>query len=398
APLCLAVTELHRVGVAHGGIRASSVHFDDRGAPVLTSFGGAELFGPQPVAPQTASVTPAQLAKEKSVANDLDALTTLCIATLHPGSDVARWLATPRERESHIFAAELADRIFRLSAAAPVHFGAPSWGAASALIPLRLNDAATDRHTGAQETTGLSAGDPLDGPSGRVRATAEAAERFSVIMHMPEALVSSVFEWCSAVAERGPVSMAVRRAKDALRPVRKQVWIFAGLVAACVVAVVAMMPPGSGGGAGQAEPRALISPAPTPFSSAELSAITGDDPLTAASALLDARDECIEALSILCLDSVDQHGSAAMEADAVQVRLMQEGGVAYGSQTFPSTVLTGSTTVRQLAIVERLGDSVLLSISVGEEDAAGAALSLLLIKLEEGWRIRDLTPMVHTTY
>ncbi len=402
APLCLAVAELHRVGVAHGRIQAASVLFDDSGAPVLASFGNAELFGPMPDYPTNSSVSPAQLQREVSVANDLDALTNLCLATLRPDCDTARWLTKSRGRESHTFALQLADQIFRHAPAVPVQFAGPTSGETAALIPLRTAETAGQSQE--KETNGNVLREAATDAKTLVSGSTSAARaaRFSAITHVPEGLVDSVLEWCSVVAERGAVSGIIRRTKDAVRPVRKPVWIVAGLVAVCVVAAVAMMPLGgggsSGGGANQAGPAPVASPTPQLFSPAALPAITGDDPLAAAAALLDARKGCVESLSVLCLDSVDQHGSTAMESDVAQLRLMQEGGASDGAQFVGFPMPYDPKAQPHITLVERLGDSALLSIRFGEIDAVDASFSLLLIKREEGWRIRDLTPVVHSPY
>lgn len=105
--------------------------------------------------------------------------------------------------------------------------------------------------------------------------------------------------------------------------------------------------------------------------------ILGDEPVTAGVALLLARAECIRTSSILCLDGVDQQGSAAIEADAYRIRIAQEGGVGSSEPLITGIVPT---------VVERLGDSALLSIDRADVPIA----SLLLVRTEQGWRIRDL--------
>jgi hypothetical protein len=105
--------------------------------------------------------------------------------------------------------------------------------------------------------------------------------------------------------------------------------------------------------------------------------ILGEDPLAAAVALLDARAECRQRASVLCLDGVDQAGSAAVEMDAYGIRIAQEGGIASMEPELSGIVPT---------LVDRLGDSALVSL----DGADGPVASLLLVKTEHGWRIRDL--------
>ena len=105
----------------------------------------------------------------------------------------------------------------------------------------------------------------------------------------------------------------------------------------------------------------------------EPSAVTGDDPLAALDALLNRRLDCFRDLSLLCLDDVDEQGSAALDADRATLDALVDDGAQ------PSEVDAHAATV-----VERLGDSVLIGLAPDSEPA-----SILLLKGEAGWRIRD---------
>lgn len=379
APLCLAVAELHRVGVAHGHIHGGSVLFDDEGAPVLASFGHARLFGPMPVEESRCSVPPAQLLDHGEVASDLDALTNLCTSTLPPHNDVARWLAMAGPRDSSTFARELAERLFQLAVAVPVQFATRTGGGAPEIVPLRVSGPPHD----------VQRAEPLETANDPAMARSSPADHVAALLHIPEGMVDTVFQWCNGL---------VHRAKQALRPVRKPVWIIAGLVTASVIVATAMMP---SAGHGRSEMSNTPSPAPSMPSvvqSEPHTATTGDDPLAAASVLLAARDECFDAGSVLCLDTVDQLGSAAMEADTAQVRLVQEGAANSSSRVAAPVEQDGSGSPRHITVVERLGDSVLLSVTFGDAAAPSASFSLLLIKQEEGWRIRDFVPVTDSRY
>ena len=98
-----------------------------------------------------------------------------------------------------------------------------------------------------------------------------------------------------------------------------------------------------------------------------------------------------------------------MDSDSTQVRLLQDGGAVDGSLVLPLDPHDGSLGPRHISLVERLGDSVLLNIgsdasstdetSDSTEVATQAALfSLLIIKGNEGWRIRDLVPLTNSPY
>jgi hypothetical protein len=155
----------------------------------------------------------------------------------------------------------------------------------------------------------------------------------------------------------------------------------AGVVTILVIAAITLLP-GAGSDAGQprGDPARASTPGATPSApgpSATHPDVLADDPVAAGVALLGARADCVRESSILCLDDVDQAGSAAMEADVYRVRNVQEGGI---ENPEPSLVGTAPT------LVDRLGDSALLSL-----DRAGSPVgTLLLVRTGQGWRIRDL--------
>ncbi len=105
--------------------------------------------------------------------------------------------------------------------------------------------------------------------------------------------------------------------------------------------------------------------------------MTGDDPLPAARALVTARERCLSSLSVICLDRVDEVGSAALEDDRATIRAAQQGG----ELPDPLEGAVGGAPV----LIERLGDSALVRLG---DDPASA--SLLLVKGEGRWRIRDV--------
>lgn len=111
-----------------------------------------------------------------------------------------------------------------------------------------------------------------------------------------------------------------------------------------------------------------------------LTAINGQDPLAAARALLDQRQECFRKKSMICLEKVVQPGSAAADSDRYRLRQLTEG---------TATSVENNHGPVSPILVERLGDSALLNVHlIGGEGASPAAL--LLIRTSAGWRIRDL--------
>jgi hypothetical protein len=141
-----------------------------------------------------------------------------------------------------------------------------------------------------------------------------------------------------------------------------------------VVLVVAIASVPSAPEAAPRDAAGVESPAPLESDPAAPPAtITGDDPLAALGELLTFRTVCFRDLSVLCLDDVDEQGSAALDDDRAALDALVADAVQ------PSELRADGASV-----VERLGDSVIIALAPGSEPA-----SVLLLKGEAGWRIRD---------
>ena len=369
APIALAIAELHRSGVAHGGLRPSSILFDGDGAPVLSGFGSSVVFGDVPDDRNTASVPPALLAREPAVTDDLTCLVELCRAVLgDEGAEVLRWLDGEPHSDAHVFPAQLADRLFSLAAGVPVAFPSNERRNAPRAVTTRID------LTRNFETVS----DALDS-SGAGAARRPFAEVLAVL-HIPDAISEAIQGVLGVRGSGSPDSSWRSRLGAALRPVRTPVWIMAGAVVVAVVAFAAVLPAAVPSANFQARADGKPAPLPTAVKPAD-PAIAGDDPIAAGIALLRARAKCFAANSVLCLDRVDQAGSTALEADSYRVRLQQSGGVSDQSVTLSDAL--------QLTLVERLGDTALLS-AFPSSDMSTPLLSILIIVGDDGWRIRDL--------
>ena len=130
------------------------------------------------------------------------------------------------------------------------------------------------------------------------------------------------------------------------------------------------------------DPLPADAPVPVDESAPAVDPVLSDDPVAALGALLAERERCLRDLSVLCLDGVLQGGSAAMERDAAIVRSIQGGG-----ETPPEAEIAAG----ELALVERLGDSALVSLGTAGPDPPGQSkpASALVMRGEAGWRIRD---------
>ena len=106
--------------------------------------------------------------------------------------------------------------------------------------------------------------------------------------------------------------------------------------------------------------------------------------MQAAIELLAVREGCFRESSLLCLDGVDDLGSPIADADAAGIRRAQQSGTAELPAAYEPTSIT---------LVEQNGGAALLSAhSIG--DAAGGVntkpASLLMIRSEAGWRLREI--------
>jgi len=330
APLGAALDALHVSGVVHSAVWASSVMFRESGAPVLACFGHASSTEP--------GRTIAALAADPLVLADRDAFARLARSVLErvPFDRRVRAIDTWLDEQSRAafpdpLGEELADRLFDLTEPEPVRFVSDADTSVSA-IPSRVV------------------------APGEVVAPQEPA----VVRGL------GLPPWLGEALESSPL-MVIR---SHLAGVRRPVWVALVAVAIALVAAVVLVP--------NDEP-AVEPPPPVATASAEAVPVTpvdADDPLSAVPLLLAAREGCVRELSILCLDAVDQVGSAAMSSDTELVESIINGTAPPMDAVFAAP---------KISLTERLGDSAL--VSLGEVPETQPA-SLLLMKGEAGWRIR----------
>ena len=334
APIMLALARLHERGAIHGAVRADAVSFDGSGAPVLCCFGRAF-----PIAP---GQPPALLDAVPGIALEIRASAAMAGSVLaavdNPSARaLGDWVDGGPALERATWFAEFADRLFDSGLPAPVDLTAQDPVLPVSAVPGRV-----------------------------VRAAAPVDELPPAPAALPGLLARMV------PAEAADVA---RRVLSALRAVRPRLWLVAGGVAAALIAAAVLVPQGGSGAAARSSPTPV--PPTQVVGTGPESAVMGDDPVAAVVALLQARERCIRDLSVLCLDDVAQQGSAALAADRAVIQSLQD-----GVGTPPSFAVAAA----QVTIDERLGDSAILSLAgVAETEPA----SLLLMKGEAGWRIRD---------
>lgn len=336
-PLLEAVSRLHSAGCSHGALTAESVLFSRDGAPVLVGFGAATLFVP--------GLPPARLAEELSAEADLRALAVLARSVLDRVDDdgarrLADWLLEDPAIHPEGWCEQLTARLFDLGDAAPIEF---------------------DADPGAAE------------PVGRAIPPREiAAGNRGLVLS-----ATGLPEWLEPMVDRFQTTIGPRAAGllSSLRSVRPVLWATVGAVTVALTAAMILVPGESAEEGVAPAPTATpdVSEPPTDPIGPEMA----DDPVAAAVVLLQARRDCFRDLSVICLDAVAQQGSAALASDQTLLRDAQNGGEL--AEPFVATA-------DDLSIVERTGDAVLLEwIEPSETQPA----SLLLMKGEAGWRIRD---------
>jgi serine/threonine protein kinase len=433
APIAAAVAELHRVGVAHGAVRASSVLFSDAGAPVLACFGHAVLVGEFPESEDSASLTPAERSECDAVVSDLADLARMgvevlgrvrSIETHGAGTRLVDWLSSSDPAPiADAFARDFEDRLYDLAPGAPVLFRDPAAAAPRPLpvrtsarggqgVPLPARDArwvARIRlllHRRSSPEARSSSGAPSSASPNPVSLT-----RVDRASRVP-AGCKSLDEHLAERIDGHPVRETMSRARAAAARVRRPFWIAGALGAAALVAALVLVPSNADGAPNSPRSTATSrAPSPAQKSEAQKSgaqksgaqksgaqalashsagrsgsppeskrAITGDDPAAATAALLTIREHCISTRSVACLNDVDQADASVLDDDRYLIRSLQAGG---GTPDRPS-LANATTTLAQM-----LGDSALVTV-VASAHGDAAPVSVLVVKGESGWRIRDL--------
>ncbi len=425
-PLVEAVRELHRVGVAHGAVRTSSVLFDDHGAPVLARFGGASLLGEFTVGDDARSLTAAQLDEEPRVLDDRRGLAVLVGAVLDrlgDGGSTAAVLELRRTLDAASAAPErlaslgdrLAELLFDLAPALPVRFEGALGQGASASEPARVGLSAPIAGPIRLAGHPLIPDETMAGePNARGRGQGEfgadgfGADGFGVDGFGADGFGVGAFS--GDPRHQNPFLALRDRLLHLLAPVRKSFWIAGGAGAGALVLALTVVPsahwdtpgraPGSSAPVASASdgaaPRASTGSAPTGLSGApeptaapaplsgNAADIAGEDPLAAARALLAERALCFTKRAATCFAGVDQAGSAVLEADRELVRRLKAGAALPVEAT-----LDGFTP----HLVQQLGDSAIIQL-IAEDGSVVAQLNpapLLVVRSGAGWRIRDLS-------
>ncbi len=343
APLVSAVEEMHAAGVVHQRIEPASIRFDESGAPILAAFGSAMVLEPTPGS-GTVKFSVARLSSEAGVIRDLVSVLELSRLVLGVWGSCLNRLSDPATKDDPFaWLEELRSELFSLAEPEPVAFGLEEQGSGQFALPNRIG-----AQTAPPSAAGEEGGDPQ-------QLEAE-----------PETAVSGQIQQLLAKARRWLARLKIRP--------KSLVVAGGGLVLVLLTLLIPSRSP-------NAEADSQVSPGPSPSvaqvevgKQAQL-AINGDDPLAAARALLEVRSECLKSGSLSCLELVDQSNSVLLDAD--RHRIERDGKIR-------TRELELAFDLQDLVVVQQLGDSAM--IGIGD---SGSAI-LLLIRDEDGWKLRDL--------
>ncbi|OUE27634.1 protein kinase domain-containing protein [Clavibacter michiganensis] len=387
--------DLHEAGIAHCAVDLTHVVIDATGRPLLSGLGSARVVTGGAGADALRGVDP--------VEQDLARVARIVQALRDPAdargrASDARWdawlalLDSVIHGESDLTAHDLADLLLDVADAAPLADAAARPGDEDVEGALPHVPATGDRRSPA-----------VDEKPARTRTRRRALRVHTGSEH------GARRRHRAARRRRSEAMTALRvAARKELAAVRPRVWALGAsallLLIAGVLAVPLLTDPAHGAPAGPTTP-----PAPSPSSApsststsadgapaastdADAEAATSPDPDVAAPALLRLRASCLRGGDMACVGDVDEAGSAVEDADR---SAMSAGGIEASED-----VALHTTDV--LGRAQRLGDSALIELQPaagdttihhdGSTDAASERrpASLLMVRGEAGWRIRDL--------
>ncbi|TFD45359.1 hypothetical protein E3T33_07230 [Cryobacterium sp. TMT1-2-1] len=228
------------------------------------------------------------------------------------------------------------------------------------------------------------------------------------LLHLPPELVTALgtaLRTTLGTALAGhPVGRGLSRLRDRVRLRRRPLSLAAVVAAGLVLLALGLLPAPSGtdssgtsatGVAGvdvdstTADPEGRGRFDAPDATAPDAAALAGDDPVQAVPVLLRLRAGCLARASVVCLDGVDQPGSAVVAADTYAARTAQQGGGAADPQAFDGYTAS---------LVERIGDSALVALAPPTEPAPpadpsgpqGRPASVLAVKGEGGWLLREI--------
>lgn len=378
APVVVALAAVHAIGLVHPALSPGTVTFDEDGRPVLTGLGGLRdlpAFGPR------GGGTGAPGASRLDLVRDDYARLTALMRAVFDCLD----RGTPAARQSEFLAAwfegatsavpfhpcldELERRLFEWAPAVPVRREGPE-PPSPRNTPGRIVSPTSDVQ--------LQAESPGDVATHRL-------PQWLGLLHLPEELAPTLVR----ALDDAPGASLLRRARARMKGKRRAVIVAVCVATATAVLALTLLAPVDGPSDRGTEPTAAAAgtepqkeDAPTAgIDHTALAAITGDDPVAAVPHLLAARSACLARVSGDCLAGADQASSPIMAADLERSRRAQAG----------ETSSPGSDYALFAAVlIERTGNSALVALEPAADAADNKPASLLVIKGEAGWRLREI--------
>lgn len=391
APVVVALTAAHAKGFAHATLSPGTVTLDDDGRPVLTGLGGLRdlaPFGPRGIGPgETTNSRFDQIRADysrltvymRAVFEQLDGTTS----EARQSEFLAAWFeGATAAVPFHPCLDELERRLFEWAPAIPLRRDGDGYGARD--VPGRVVLPGVENLSEARpQGEGMPRAD-----SGSVhrRASVRRLADWLAILHLPDDIASTVVGGLDV----SPLASIMTRARNRIIAKRRAV-----IVAGCVATATTVMaltllqpagPPGEQHGMPESRrPTAGAQPVSAePFDAPDATAraaIAGDDPVAAVPHLLAARSACLAAARADCLAGSDQAGSPIMAADLYRDQNLKD-----GASLGEHTAYAGYTAV----LIERTGNSALLALEPGADAGYNEPASLLVIKGEAGWRLREI--------
>jgi serine/threonine protein kinase len=371
--------DLHDAGYAHGALDLTHVVMDASGCPMLGGLGSSRALDGGG-AEHVHGLDP--------VEEDLTRVARIVRALRDPADARGRvsddrwqdWLEVldlTVHGESGLSAHDLADRLLDVAdgapladAAEPAHAdGALQGTAADAPAPTGDARGGDDGLRRARSTTATA------GPGRRHRADPDHRARRSA---------ARVQRWRQGM-------------RGELASVRPRVWALGASTLLLLVAVTVAMPsladaahsrsttaedPSAGPTfppSATTKAETVPTPGPESTTAADAQASATADPGAAAPALLRMRATCLRDADVTCLSGVDESGSAVDDADRARI------ADGRGDAVNDAALHAGD----RIGVVQRLGDGAVVELQAQHAGGRRTA-SLLMVRGEAGWRIRDL--------
>jgi hypothetical protein len=380
APIVAAVAELARLGFVHTRLTAGDVLIDDAGRPRLVGLGALQRLPAPHGAERTALLRRGHEALAGLVSDVGDATAPAGALDAVDGLLSARLEARPF--------ASCEDEVERalFAAAAPEPIGGVALRARPSALPARMIAPVAPEPVVSMSVRAFDA-ERSDADDAARRRRRGGFRSLLALAQLPG------IDELAGAADTGSARPLLTRLRAAASA-RRRPLVFGGLIGGgALVLLLTLVPPATAGGepaAGvmstadaappgdeAARPGGDAAPVASATASPELAGVA-PDPVAAAAELLELRASCFATLDLACLDQVVQPGSAIETADRAAIVAARDGDT-------PESV---EFDLGGIAVTAEMGAAVLVSVPF--VDAEREPASLLMMRSEAGWRLREL--------